>query len=67
VVIRHKAGPDQEAGSTSGNHVGFWLASDLEHVRILGGNQSDAVKESLFPLRNFQVLGYRWPREEPLG
>lgn len=62
VVIRHIAGPDGQAtGSGSGNHVGFWTGADLAHIKLLGGNQSDAVKESLFPLSKYRIVAYRWP------
>src|SRR5882672_4412954 len=60
VVLRHKeSGLDQATGSRSGNHVGFWLGQDKAHVRVLGGNQGDSVKESLFPLENYQIIGLR--------
>lgn len=62
-VIRHKRRPDSTTGSASGNHVGFLVGADLAHVRLLGGNQADMVKESSFPLDRFEVLAYRWPTE----
>lgn len=62
VVLRHKvAGQDAATGSSSGFHVGFLLAIDAGHVRVLGGNQGDMVKESLFPLANYEVMDCRCP------
>ena len=38
-------------------HVGFYVRSNKTHVWILGGNQSDMVKISAYPIS--RVLGYR--------
>jgi uncharacterized protein (TIGR02594 family) len=60
VVIRQlHAGRDASTGSASGYHVGFFQALDETHVTILGGNQSDSVKVSRFPLSRYAVQGYR--------
>lgn len=40
-------------------HVAFYVRDDGTHVRVLGGNQSDAVTEASYP--KTQVLGYCWP------
>jgi uncharacterized protein (TIGR02594 family) len=40
-------------------HVGFCVGDDRDSVRILGGNQGDAVSIASFP--KSRVLGYRWP------
>lgn len=48
-------------GSPPSGHVGFahdWTASS---IRLLGGNQSDAVTVASF--KRADVLGYRWPKE----
>lgn len=47
--------------SASGHHVGFFLSQDETHVRLLGGNQGDQVKESAFPLAHYRVVALRWP------
>lgn len=49
-----------ERGPKSG-HVAFVVGRDAKGTSImcLGGNQSDMVKISPFPL--WRVLGYRWP------
>jgi uncharacterized protein (TIGR02594 family) len=49
---------------TGGGHVGICVARDHRaFLRVMGGNQGDAVKESTFdPAR---VLGYRWPPGKP--
>jgi uncharacterized protein (TIGR02594 family) len=62
VVIRHTtSGNRGSTGSSSGNHVGFFLSASPSHISILGGNQSDQVKVSNFNLSSFAVRGYRWP------
>jgi uncharacterized protein (TIGR02594 family) len=52
-----------ERGPRNG-HVGFFVGKDSRgNLRILGGNQGDAVNVKSFdPAR---VIGYRWPTGEP--
>lgn len=57
-VIRKKG-----SSGTAGYHVGFFISQDPLHVTLLGGNQSNAVKRSAFPLSGYNVVGYRWPTE----
>ena len=40
-------------------HVGFYVGGNSDRVKLLGGNQGDAVTIASFP--KSQVLGYRWP------
>jgi uncharacterized protein (TIGR02594 family) len=40
-------------------HVGFYLDEDVTRIRVLGGNQSDAVRAAWYPKP--RLLGYRWP------
>ena len=40
-------------------HVGFLVAYDDDRVKLLGGNQGDAVTEAWFPME--RVLAYRVP------
>jgi len=49
-----------ERGTNSG-HVGFLDDWNGEQVRLLGGNQSDAVGYAWFPME--RVLGWRVPKE----
>lgn len=42
-----------------GGHVGFYMGETKTSVRVLGGNQSDEVNESLYP--KSRLLGYRLP------
>ena len=42
-------------------HVAFFVAESVGRVRVLGGNQSNAVTEAEYP--KSQVLGYRWPQK----
>lgn len=46
-----------------GGHVGFVVGetADKKSIFVLGGNQSDSVKISKFPLTNLK--GYRWPKD----
>lgn len=64
VVIQQKvAGHDAATGSTSGFHVGLLSAIGADYVTIFGGNQSDSVKYSRFPLSKYTVRGMRWPAD----
>ncbi|MBJ6802720.1 TIGR02594 family protein [Geomonas propionica] len=47
--------------STSGAHVGFLIQETATHFRLLGGNQGNSVKESVFPKKSWTLLGRRWP------
>ena len=43
---------------TSG-HVGFYMGETSTHIKVLGGNQSNAVNISSY--KKSDLLGYRWP------
>lgn len=46
------------------HHVSLYVGPDPQfdnHIRCEGGNQSDRVKVSSYPLED--VLSYRWPKE----
>jgi len=47
-------------------HVGFYLGTDKEkrRIRLLGGNQGDAVTIADFSLD--RVVAYRWPSDQPI-
>ncbi|UPU35262.1 TIGR02594 family protein [Geomonas paludis] len=47
--------------STSGAHVGFLIQETATHFKLLGGNQSNTVKEWSFPKKTWTLLGLRWP------
>lgn len=51
-IVILKRGNDPNSG-----HVGFYVKSEGEAIIVLGGNQSDQVKESRFAKKD--VLGYR--------
>ena len=40
-------------------HVAFYVSETKTHIKVIGGNQSDAVTEASFP--KSQLLGYRQP------
>lgn len=52
---------DGRTGSSSGNHVGFFVRQTATHITLLGGNQSRRVQESNFPLSSYQIKAMRWP------
>jgi len=67
-VIRRKGTTgvgDPRTGSPSGNHVGFWISGTPTHLRLLGGNQSNQVRYTDFPLSAYIILAYRWPADTP--
>ena len=49
--------PDPGTTDSSG-HVGFFVRQSDSHVRLLGGNQSNTVRETDFPLA--RVVDIRW-------
>ena len=52
-----------ERGPTSG-HVAFVVGRQgSDQIMLLGGNQSDMVRISAFPVS--RVLAYRWPKFQP--
>jgi uncharacterized protein (TIGR02594 family) len=48
--------------TTSGNHVGFLVRETATHYELLGGNQSNMVRVTLFPKSSWTLRGYRWPK-----
>ena len=46
----------------SGNHVGFLVRETATHYELLGSNQSNMVKVTLFPKSSWTLRGYRWPK-----
>jgi uncharacterized protein (TIGR02594 family) len=53
-VAIFKRGGDPNAG-----HVAFWLGEHDDRVKVLGGNQGDAV--SITTMAKADLLGLRWP------
>jgi uncharacterized protein (TIGR02594 family) len=53
VVIRNRA--------TGQEHVGFLVGSDNGSFTLLGGNQSDQVKESTYKLSSYDIVAVRRP------
>jgi uncharacterized protein (TIGR02594 family) len=49
-------------GAPPSGHVAFVTGWGQGHVRVIGGNQGDAVSEARF--KEADVLGYRWPPEK---
>jgi uncharacterized protein (TIGR02594 family) len=49
---------------TSGlGHIGFYMGETPTQILVLGGNESDAVRQQ-FETRN-QLIGYWWPKSQP--
>jgi uncharacterized protein (TIGR02594 family) len=46
-------------GNPTQGHVAFFEKDNGSSIRVLGGNQSDAVTLANYP--KSRVLGYRWP------
>jgi uncharacterized protein (TIGR02594 family) len=51
-------------GAPPSGHVGFFLRDNGRSIRVLGGNQSDAVNIRDFP--KSKLVGYRWPIKEAM-
>lgn len=61
-IFRKPRGVDGSTGSSSGNHVAFLVGRTATHISLLGGNQSNRVRVSNFPLSQYQVKAMRWPQ-----
>jgi len=62
VQIRQKGGgADAATGSSTGNHVAFFIRGTATSVTLLGGNQRNSVKQSTYPLRSYEIKALRWP------
>jgi uncharacterized protein (TIGR02594 family) len=66
-VIHYKARDKKIDGckpmtTGSGNHVAFYARSSATHIYLLGGNQGRRVSEVGFPLKCWDIKGYRWPQ-----
>jgi uncharacterized protein (TIGR02594 family) len=59
-VVKQKAA-STTAGTSSGFHVAFLVSASPSILRLLGGNQSNAVRFSDFSTAKWEVQGYRWP------
>lgn len=52
-----------ERGNTKWQgHVAFFIRDNGSTIRVLGGNQGDAVTYADYP--KSKLLGYRWPKEK---
>jgi uncharacterized protein (TIGR02594 family) len=58
---------DRANGAEWQGHVGFCVGVDAAHIQVLGGNQSDRVKVSSFPLSLITDNGLRWPGDKPVA
>ncbi len=60
IVVLNRPG----AGTRFG-HVAFAIAAAERSVKLLGGNQNDAVSEDWFP--KTRIVAVRWPAGQPAG
>ncbi|WP_268795353.1 NlpC/P60 family protein [Sphingomonas sp. Leaf23] len=60
-IYRTPRGVDGSTGSSSGNHVAFFVGQTATHIQLLGGNQGNQVKVSGYPLKQYTVKAMRWP------
>lgn len=61
ICVIYNAKAANSSLSTSGNHVGFLVRETSSHYVLLGGNQSNSVKESSFAKTKWRLKAYRWP------
>ncbi|MDI3284380.1 TIGR02594 family protein [Polyangium sp. 15x6] len=61
ITVIYNASAANSSLSTSGNHVGFLVRETSTHYVLLGGNQSNSVKESSFAKTKWRLKAYRWP------
>ena len=61
VIKKKNATSDAATGSSTGNHVGFFVRKGSTTIRLLGGNQGDKVKYSNFFLASYDIIAYRLP------
>ena len=57
VAVLWRGSPDADTG-----HVGFVTEAGGDFIKLLGGNQGDAVSIETFP--RSRVLGFRWPENQ---
>jgi len=62
ITVIHNPKMANTSLSRTGNHVGFLVEETKTHYVLLGGNQSNSVKESSFSKAGWQLKGRRWPR-----
>jgi len=61
VIKRIGASSDAATGSGTGSHVGFYCETRDNRIRLLGGNQGNAVNNMGFNLASYAVKAVRWP------
>jgi uncharacterized protein (TIGR02594 family) len=61
ITVIHNSRMANTSLSRSGNHVGFLVEETSTHYVLIGGNQSNEVRKSLFPKSSWQLKGHCWP------
>ena len=67
IIKRINKKTDSQTGSLTGYHVGFYITANKAAISLLGGNQGNAVKKSVFMLRSYEIVAYRRPVNPNLG
>jgi uncharacterized protein (TIGR02594 family) len=63
-IIRRKGGgADRATGSRRGFHVSLFEEAVESGLWLRGGNQKDGIRLAFYPLKRYEVLGYRWAVE----
>jgi len=59
VLKRRRRGSDAITGSRGGYHVGIYIRASKGRIRLLGGNQRNAVRYSYYSQRRYEVKAIR--------
>jgi hypothetical protein len=59
VLKRRRRGSDAITGSRGGYHVGIFVRTSKGRIRLLGGNQRNAVRYSYYSQRRYEVKAIR--------
>jgi uncharacterized protein (TIGR02594 family) len=59
VIKRRRRGSDAITGSRGGYHVGIFVRASRGRIRLLGGNQRDAVRYSWYSRRRYEIKAIR--------
>ena len=59
VLKRRRRGSDALTGSRGGYHVGIFVRASRGRIRLLGGNQRNAVRYSYYSQRRYEIKAIR--------
>jgi uncharacterized protein (TIGR02594 family) len=64
IVVIYNAAAKNSGLTRTGNHVGFLVEDQGWGWKLLGGNQSNQVKESCFSKKKWTLKAMRWPSQD---